>query len=197
MTGVQTCALPISQTFPNFVNRIDGRFRKARSVSVGGGFVCARFGDDSAWCWGRNDQGQLGSGNTKMHTAPSPTFIDSATRLGRIVSISAGSAHACAVEQQSAAERFVFCWGDNRSAQLGDGTTTSRSWATLVRGFPVDLAPLSVSCGSNQTMVFGRSAAVPAEPVFGWGRNAGGQLGLGATSPPVLLPTRVTDLNGA
>jgi alpha-tubulin suppressor-like RCC1 family protein len=182
--------------YPDFVFRIDGHFHKARSVSVGSGFACVRLTDDSVWCWGRNDRGQLGDGTTKSHHAPQPALIDSATPLGRVISISTGPSHACAVVQQSTSVRFVFCWGDNGVGQLGDGTTTARRWATLTQPLPVDLAPSAVVCGSGQTLAIGRSSASPTQPVVGWGRNSGGQLGLGSTSAPLTAPTAITDLNG-
>jgi alpha-tubulin suppressor-like RCC1 family protein len=182
--------------FPGLVSRIDGRFNKARSVAVGGGFACARLVDDSVWCWGRNDKGQLGDGTTKAHTAPLPTLIDSATRFGRVISIAAGASNVCAVMKPSALVGLVYCWGDNSVGQLGNGTTTARRWATRTQALPADFTPTAVVCGGGQVLAIGRSNAMPNQPVQGWGRNAGGQLGTGSATAPVTAPTTITDLNG-
>ena len=36
-------------------------------ISVGGFHSCASMDNDEVWCWGRNNQGQLGRGNTSTH----------------------------------------------------------------------------------------------------------------------------------
>jgi alpha-tubulin suppressor-like RCC1 family protein len=63
-------------------------------------------------CWGRNDLGQLGNGQT----------VDSANRvevpgLHDAKSISAGQWHACAL----LADDTVTCWGGNESGEVGAG----------------------------------------------------------------------------
>ena len=42
------------------------------SVAVGDGFTCARDVRSSVFCWGENDRGQLGAGDTATREAPSP-----------------------------------------------------------------------------------------------------------------------------
>jgi alpha-tubulin suppressor-like RCC1 family protein len=185
-----------AQQFPGFVSRIDGRYNRARSIAIGTSFACARLVDDSVWCWGRNDKGQLGDGTIKTHTAPLPTLIDSATRFGRVVSIAANGSSACAVMKPSASVGVVYCWGDNRVGQLGDGTTTAHRWVTRTQALPADFTPTAVVLGAGQTLAIGRSTAMPSQPVVGWGRNAGAQLGIGSASAPLLAPTPITDLNG-
>src|SRR5690606_39778659 len=51
VTGVQTCALPIS---PEGVT--------LSGVSVGGYHTCANGSDGSVYCWGYNMFGQIGNG---------------------------------------------------------------------------------------------------------------------------------------
>ena len=41
-----------------------GTGRTAKMVSAGGATTCAVLDDDSVKCWGRNDFGQLGIGDT-------------------------------------------------------------------------------------------------------------------------------------
>lgn len=93
-----------------------------RAISVGTYYVCALGGDDRVYCWGSNQHGQLGDGSREPRMLPTATADGNKYRL-----ISAGgnefSGHACALTVGGA----VFCWGDNRRGQLGDGSTSNRS----------------------------------------------------------------------
>jgi alpha-tubulin suppressor-like RCC1 family protein len=44
-------------------------------VATGGSFVCATTLDGALWCWGSNDQGQLGNNATGIDAA-SPVRVD-------------------------------------------------------------------------------------------------------------------------
>jgi alpha-tubulin suppressor-like RCC1 family protein len=74
----------------------------ATQVSVGGR-ACALGASGTAYCWARG-----GSPETV------PTDL-------RFESLSAGEAHTCGVS----VEQVAYCWGENRSGQLGDGTVTA------------------------------------------------------------------------
>jgi alpha-tubulin suppressor-like RCC1 family protein len=93
-----------------------------RAISVSTYYVCALGVDDRVYCWGSNRHGQLGDGSREDRILPTPTADENKYRL-----VSAGgnefSGHACGLAVQGA----VFCWGDNRRGQLGDGSTSSRS----------------------------------------------------------------------
>ena len=82
------------------------------AVSAGGGFTCAVTTEGDAWCWGRNDRGQLGLGDTKPRVRA--TLVPGVDRL---VQIAAGMRHACALRSDGA----VFCWGDNQVGETGTG----------------------------------------------------------------------------
>ena len=74
--------------------------------------TCAIFSGGSAKCWGRNEKGQLGNGNTTHSTTPT-TVIGLA---GSASSITIGSESACARVNGG-----VQCWGDNYVGQHGAG----------------------------------------------------------------------------
>ncbi len=86
------------------------------SLSAGGGHTCGNDDTNAAWCWGRNDFGQLGNG--AMINSSTPVAVaPAATAAGWITT---GTAHTCAVN----ATGKPFCWGANSVGQLGIGNTT-------------------------------------------------------------------------
>jgi len=93
--------------------------------------------------------------------------------------VSVGLSHTCVVRVDSS----LWCTGDNKAGQLGDGTTTTR--LSYVR---VGLLNnwLDVSAGSAHTCAVNTSGQL-----FCWGSNANGQLGIGSVAR-TLTPVRVT-----
>jgi alpha-tubulin suppressor-like RCC1 family protein len=102
-------------------------------VSPSGGFTCAAsqgsgVGGD-AYCWGRNDRGQLGDGTTTDRLVPA--FVPGLD--GHVTSVVPGQDHACAFSNTGIGEnQFVRCWGANDHGQVGDGTTTERHSPVLL-----------------------------------------------------------------
>jgi len=93
------------------------------------------------------------------------------------VTVDAGGFHSCAVRAGQA-----FCWGNNGSGELGDGTTTGRPVPTPVGG---GLSFAALSAGGSYTC--GLTASGVA---YCWGFNAFGDLGDGTTTDR-LVPTPV------
>ena len=137
-------------------------------VAAGGRHSCALETNGSSYCWGANDQGQLGDGTRDDHTEPVLVAGDL-----NFSQLSAGASHTCAVSRDGDA----YCWGNNDRGQLGDATT-------LERDTPVRVAAREpfkfVRAGFSHTCALARNGEV-----FCWGSNAYGQLGTGAglTSP--------------
>jgi alpha-tubulin suppressor-like RCC1 family protein len=86
------------------------------SVSRSGEFTCATNAT-AAFCWGRNDRGQLGDGTTVDRSVPTAV-----AQLTGSMQVHAGENHACSQAGGSGAPSY-FCWGANDHGQLGDGTT--------------------------------------------------------------------------
>ena len=126
------------------------------------GHTCALLVDGTVQCWGCNDHGQLGVGDTESAGEPRP--LD----LANIRQISAGGVHTCALD----ADDRAFCWGNNSRGQLGDDTTTGALWPVLL-STPME----QLSAGGLHTC-----GVTPAGSVDCWGSNASGQLGNGTHS---------------
>lgn len=140
-------------------------------LALGDAFTCATRSDGSAWCWGANDRGQLGRGDT--NDSPRPGRVEGLTE---VLAIAAGAEHACVIRRDAS----VWCWGANDRGQLGDGTTADRAVPVRVAGLTAD----ALSAGGAHT------CAALGEVTSCWGANDLGQLGDGTTSDRP-APTRV------
>jgi len=90
-----------------------------------GGFSCGIGTTGSTVCWGDNSFGQLGNGATGgFSTTPTPV----ATPGFSLTAVSTGANSACGFTAVGQA----YCWGDNGSHQLGNGTTTNSPTPTPV-----------------------------------------------------------------
>ena len=87
--------------------------------------------------------------------------------------VAAGFEHTCALTDEGKA----YCWGTNRSGQLGDGTTTDRDRPTAVLG---GLSFGAIAVGIEHTCALATSGG--AYSAYCWGSGTGGQLGDGTTT---------------
>jgi prepilin-type N-terminal cleavage/methylation domain-containing protein len=101
-------------------------------------------------------------------------------------SVSANNDQNCAI----ATDGRLFCWGQNSTGGLGDGTLTNRATPTLVGGTGLLGGKLVKSVGVG----YDHACAVnTVGAVYCWGRNDYGQLGNGTTSAAIVgsLPAAV------
>ena len=160
---------------------LDSTLRVA-SISAGDDHSCAVTTDGSAYCWGRNDFGQLGNGTTI--STPTPARVAPGLNL-RFAAIAAGYGFTCGV----ATDGQGLCWGRNELGQLGDGTTTERTLPTAI-AVGADLRFTSIAAGAG----FACSLTTDGR-TFCWGRNEFGNLGDG-TSAPRRVPAEVAPALG-
>ena len=103
-----------------------GGFSDWCQISAGSLHTAAVRCNGTAWAWGNNTQGRLGSNNTTSRSSP----VSVVGGFTNWCQISAGGGHTLGVTSNGCA----WAWGCNNSGQLGDCTTTSRSSPVLVVG---------------------------------------------------------------
>jgi len=157
---------------------VSGLGSSAAAVSAGDYFTCATTNAGTSLCWGANAYGKLGDGTTTDRWTP----VTVGMQGSGVVSVSAGTSHACAVTSVGA----VWCWGDNTYGTVGDGTSSFRTTPVGVIGFGSGVA--AVAAGDYHTC-----AITSAGGVLCWGANSYGQLGDGTTTYR-LAPVAVSGL---
>src|SRR5262245_54884589 len=135
--------------------------QSASQLALGWDYSCALAGA-VAFCWGANDSGQLGGGETPDRATP--TAVQGLTQP---VKLAAGTRQTCALESDGT----VRCWG----AKFGDST-----------GRP---APVPAFAGAVDVSVgYDFACAVSGGRVRCQGENFDGQLGGAGGAPPDSVP---------
>jgi alpha-tubulin suppressor-like RCC1 family protein len=148
-------------------------------VFAGDAVSCGLEATGEAWCWGNVGAEGYGSGSADTSRQNVPLR---AARGFAFSSLTLANGGACGVGLTGT----VACWGQNDSAQVGDGTTTPR------------MAPVEVAGLSNIVQLVAGAFHFCARSGDGavscWGSNEWKQAGQ-ATRAPVTLP-RVVPLAG-
>jgi Alpha-tubulin suppressor and related RCC1 domain-containing proteins len=158
---------------PVIVNDIGSTLPKAVAIAAGGGHSCALLKDGRVACWGWNNNGQLGVGDTTNRTTP--VIVSSiGTTLPKAVAVAAGGWHSCALLEDGR----IACWGANGVGQLGNGSTTNRTTPVIVANIGTTLPKaVAVGLGLSHTCALLEDGRIAC-----WGYNYYGQLGDGSTT---------------
>jgi alpha-tubulin suppressor-like RCC1 family protein len=157
-----------------------GAGRTATAIAVGALHSCALLDNLTVKCWGRNQYGQLGYGDTDSRGDDAGEMGDALLAIdfgtGRTArAIAAGKYFTCALLDNFA----VTCWGANTGGQLGLGDTTERTSPTALAAidFGSGLTARALSAGDDHVCaILGDGALVC------WGGAGNGRLGSGGTS---------------
>lgn len=171
-TTVTASAVGLSGQADVFV-ALPGLIVEPLAVSIDG-WGCDLTAGGQAYCWGQNNNGQLGDGTNTTSAAPVAVS-------GGLVftAISTGGEHACGITPQGEA----YCWGGNWNGQLGDNTYDNRSTPTPVTGgytFKQIVAANSTTCALDLS-----------GSAYCWGYNGEGQIGNGGWDWDRSYPTAV------
>ncbi|MFE7869036.1 RCC1 domain-containing protein [Micromonospora humida] len=156
------------------------------AIAAGYGHSLALRSDGTVLAWGRDSEGQLGDGTLDASVTPVQVCavgqVAPCTQfLTGVIAIAAGFTHSVALLR----DRTVVAWGQNVTAQLGDGTFTDRSVPVRVCGVG-EAAPCSQFLSGVRAIASGGAdhnlALLGNGAVVAWGFNAFGQLGDGEYS---------------
>ena len=144
------------------------------AVSAGYAHTCAVTLAGDVWCWGNNDEGQLGDGT--FFDRYTPVMVNGFTE--KVIAISAGRFYTCALTSSGG----IKCWGENDSGQLG--YTTGDCDYGPCSNIPMDVVgfenegedAIAISAGAVHTCALTSGGGVKC-----WGSNGVGQLGDGTT----------------
>lgn len=120
------------------------------------------------YAWGNNDVGQLGDGTTKRRLTPVRVDLPAGVK---VTAVRPGGYFALALTSTGK----LLAWGDNKTGELGNGTTRDRA-----KPFPVSL-PKGVTVKAISAGDEGSYALTTTGRMLSWGGNTAGQLGDGTT----------------
>lgn len=143
------------------------------AVTAGYQHTCAIKLDGTLWCWGRNDNGQLGIASTDAER-DTPTQVAGSWKHVATLYLTT-----CAIDSTDQ----LYCWGASASGQAGvvmnvpvraPNLVDNERWLAVQTGY-------YTSCGITMD---GTAKC--------WGSNTSGEAGVGAVSPsPITTPTAV------
>lgn len=155
---------------------VQGMSSGVLQIVTGTSHACALKADNSVWCWGLNETGQVGNATSPdscawtpnpYPCAKSPQKVASLASL-KAIEVSAGENHSCARGE----DRTLWCWGNGSWGQVGNG-------ATPAKALPTQIAVLGTQAAVGVT---GGSASHTCARTFDgklycWGMNFRGELG--------------------
>ena len=144
----------------------------AVAVAAGGAHTCALLESGAVVCWGRNEYGQLGYGNTEdIGDDELPYTAGGVDVGGEVETVDLGSQNSCALLSDGS----VRCWGQSylgyvNNENVGDDETPASAGDIDVGGTVVQISTGGVICG-----------LLDDGHVRCWGGSSYGALGYGNT----------------
>jgi alpha-tubulin suppressor-like RCC1 family protein len=151
---------------------------KVKRVVAGKHHVCAISENNALFCWGANDNGQLGLNDKTTRYLPTAVNI-----AGSVQQVAAGFFHTCAASASG-----VYCWGLNNKGQLGNNSTVDASVPILVNGLA---NASSLALGKEHSC-----AVTNDNKIFCWGSRQAGQTGQAISATEDKTPIQISSLLG-
>lgn len=147
---------------------------KYSKVAVGAEHACAITTAGEIKCWGNNNVGQLGTGDTTSSSTPvSVNFSAVGAYYAEAISVSTG--YSCAIVRYNVlSNKKVFCWGLNTYGQIGDFSQTTRNSPTLIYEsgeLNGGYNPMQIVTAKETTCMIAKLTANVRPLPYCWGRN--------------------------
>jgi alpha-tubulin suppressor-like RCC1 family protein len=163
--------------------------RNATGLAMGEQVDCALLASGAVVCWGSDDFGQTGDGQTHPADDLQPAGLVSG--LSDAVAVTAGTIFACALRRNGT----VVCWGGGLAGVLEDGQPVAMCGTS-----PCSLTPRPISGLSGVAAIDAGDehvcALLATGDVYCWGENDEGGLGDGTTTASY-VPRRVAGVGPA
>jgi alpha-tubulin suppressor-like RCC1 family protein len=147
----------------------------ATAITAGGFHACALRANQTVWCWGANQVGQVGGGAVGQYWAGAQVL-----GITDAIAIAAGGDHTCAVLSTGA----VRCWGSGGAGELGNN------------GSGYSATPVTVLGVTNATHIASgyqhSCARLATGSVVCWGLSRNGRLGDGSGQVSRLTPQYIS-----
>lgn len=164
-----------------------------KKLSAAENFACVIASDDKIYCWGTNNAGVLGVGQSPAQLASSSDPLQTVGPHSSLtaIDITVGNRSACAIFSNQ--ERY--CWGSNSGGVLGVGDNSNRISPTLgVNGeFFGSYKKIRITRNSNNGNGMIACAINDTDDLFCWGDHsfsfAGGFPGTASSSSPIRINT--------
>jgi alpha-tubulin suppressor-like RCC1 family protein len=156
-----------------------------RAISAGYFHTCGLARDGRTYCWGRNDQGEVGNAPRAPSAAPARVALDTAFRD---VEAAEQFDYTCGVDSHGG----VWCWGANCFNQLGVDSLAEQC-GTPAMPCSTKPSPVRLAAAARDVAVaFSHSCALGADGGLQcWGDNNNGQLGNGNAGDRSVTPVAV------
>ncbi|WP_037583321.1 RCC1 domain-containing protein [Stigmatella aurantiaca] len=160
-----------------------------KDIAAGFDHTCALLEGGKVRCWGFNNYGQLGYGNTQLiGDNEHPSVAGDVNVGGSVQQLATGYYNTCALLTTG----YVRCWGYNGSGQLGYGHASNVNSPLSAGDVNTGGKVFQVAMGQHHTCALLNSGSVKC-----WGNGGGGRLGYGNTVDYVSPPSATVNLGGA
>jgi len=122
------------------------------AVDVGNHHACALADDASMWCWGYNNNYQLGNTNNTQSTTP--VEVDFGAHNVSVSSIEVGQLNTCAIgTDDDTSNEQLWCWGynGNQHTQVGNSASQFASDGLVYDSPSTGSIPIHVETDTYQT----------------------------------------------
>jgi alpha-tubulin suppressor-like RCC1 family protein len=137
-------------------------------INANDGTVCATDSTGAAYCWGFNNAGQLGDDSTASSDVPVAVDASGVLAGKALTQVSPGASSTCGRDSAGA----IYCWGNNRDGELGNGTPRDQATAPVLTGPQAPAYPDAVRTPGTATVYWTAPARLDDGTLTGYTATA-------------------------